>query len=98
MDSDIILTLRPDRAVLVLAALKVIGSLARGEPDDPDTELTAEAFETYLDVACQAYGGDTWQSSANSAEVYTLAEQLERDMLLIIHRNYTRTTEGFVRK
>lgn len=98
-NEEITLTLNPATAQLVCAALKVFGWLASGEPDDPDTKLTAEAFETYLSIMRQVHGGDGgFQSTAGDVEVDTLAKQLETDMLAIVHRNYRRTTEGFVRK
>lgn len=98
-NEEITLTLSPERALLTLAALHVFGWLAKGEDDDPDTALTAEAFDTFLSCMRQAFGGDNLnQSVAHSDEIKDLAEQLERDMLAIVHRNYRRTTEGFVKK
>jgi hypothetical protein len=91
MDSDITLTLSPDRALLVLAALHVFGWLTTGDKeDDPDTPLTAETFEAYLSLHRQM--------EVSPEAIGALAGQLERDMLMIIHRNYTRTKEGFVHK
>lgn len=98
-NEEITLTLSADQAELTLAALHMLSHLAGGEPDDPDTPLTAEAFELYLQVARQVLGGDGgWQSSAHSKPVAILADQLERDMLAIVHRNYARTKDGFVKK
>lgn len=104
MDGQITLTLATGKAELVLAALRVFSHLAAGSTDDdcesdPDTELTAEAFEVYLEVARQMLGGDGgWQSSAHSEPVKALADQLERDMLMIVHRNYRYTKEGLVKR
>lgn len=106
MDGQITLTLPTGKAELVLAALRVFGHLASnatkasGDPeDDPDTELTAEAFEVYLEVARQMLGGDGgWQSSAHSESIKALADQLEKDMLMIVHRNYRYTKEGLVKR
>ncbi len=98
-NEEITLTLAPEQATLICAALKVFGWLASDDPDDLDTPLTAEAFELYLSIMRQVLGGDGgWQSAAEDGQVKTLAEQLERDMLMIVHRNYTRTKDGFVKK
>ncbi len=98
-NKEITLTLNPAQATMIAAALKVFGHLAEGGDDDPDTDATAEAFEAYLVVMRQVYGGDMlMHSPADSAEVRTLATQLERDMLTIVHRNYRRTKDALVRK
>lgn len=98
-NEEITLTLRPETAQTSCAALKVFGTLTAGEPDDPDTDLTAEAFEAYLSTMRQVYGGDGgFQSTAGDDEITELAKQLETDMLAIVHRNYRRTAEGFVKQ
>lgn len=96
-NEEITLTLSPAQATLIAAALRVFGHLASNDPDDPDTDATKEAFDTYLAVMNQIYGPDC-PLDPNSAEVRSLATILERDMLTIVHRNYRRTKEGFVRK
>lgn len=97
-DGEVTLTLTTGRAQLIAAALHVFGWLASGGDDDPDTGLTAEAYEAYLSVMRQLHGGDTRHSPPSSSQIKALAQQLERDMLAIVHRDYRRTAEGFERK
>lgn len=97
-NEEVTLTLNPDQAMLIAAALHVFGWLAGGGEDDPDTALTEETYDTYLSVMRQMYGGDEWHSGASSTEIKALAQQLERDMLSIVHRNYQHTAEGLKRK
>ncbi len=98
-NEEITLTLTPAQAQIIAAALKVFGTLAGGDPkEDPDTDATAESFDTYLNVMGQVYGGDPLWCDTTSGDVDSLANTLERDMLMIVHRNYTRTADGFVKK
>lgn len=97
-NEEVTLVLPPGSAQLIAAALHVFGYLTAGDSEDPDTDCTKEAHEVYLETMRQLFGDGWWQSTPRSDAIDQLAEQLERDMLAIVHRNYRRTADGFVKR
>lgn len=93
-NEPITITLPAGKVQVMLACLRMIGTLASGDDEDPDTNLTAEVFETYLLAIRPAFGDPRGLAPVSSAVVDSLSEGLLDDMLTIVHRNYRQTKEG----
>jgi hypothetical protein len=92
---EVTLTLDGATADLMLAALKVFGTIAGDCEHAKDTDATAECWAAYCELIERVYGSSP---SHRITEVDSLAGQLERDMLAIVHREYKRDDDAFTPK